>query len=263
MSYYIVIGAIIGYTGYKMYQRDSVGISLYNFIFGKEEIHNRNAFVEESHVPSIEITHITEDSAEIRKYIQKWLEHLYLDNEESSEHGSDSSYVKLDNSKNYDNQRLLETKIDEILDSPKSTISEILEDLHKVPESLKQGHDKIYVEFALNNEKYAICVKSEFSEKDKTDGFNSGLKRKILSAYLKSDQETIDVSNLMKEFQGPEHNFYSNLNGPTNKWSDILYPYDLSDGSWTSLEINDLFGDQTSLNISELDTVEWNSSYKL
>jgi hypothetical protein len=229
---------------------------VYKIYNNKITVYNKDAFnLDESSEPKIEIVHITEESSELENYISNWLEHLYLDSGTTSDTDSDSSnsFIKIENE--------IENEIDNALD------------IRKCPETLKKGrHDKVYVEYKLNNDKYAICITSEISKNpqiNEDDGSGTGimipgygLKRKILSAYLKSENiETVDVTRLLREFQGPNVDFYQNVGGVSKKWSDILYPYDLED--WDTLEINDLFGDNTVLSTKELDTIEWNSNYSI
>lgn len=197
---------------------------LLDFIYDKLgvqlKVNNRTAFIrDKDHIPHINITHITEDCPKIRSYLQNWLDNLFLEG------------IKIEDP--------------------------------EIPESLQKGHhDKIYVEYTLNNYKYAICIKSEILDNRVVNKIAScvGLQRRVLSGYLVSESgERVDVSNLLQEFQGPDMDFYKNIGGVSNKWSDILYPYDLED--WEKLEINDLFGECTQIDINKVKCVDWNPNY--
>ena len=189
---------------------------------------NKNPFIKNSNnLSKIEITHITENNDELKNLIEKSLNNIYYPDQENDE-----------NEENDENNE----------------------------ENIISPHDKILVEYNLNNNCYSLWVTGKIFEIIKNNSKNNGgLKRQIISAYLKSENndETVDVSKLLKEFHGPNSDFNLNLNGVSHLWSDVLYPYNITnkDSSWynSTLIINDLFGSTTTINTFEQDIIQWNS----
>lgn len=201
----LISSAIVGIIGYF----------LISYIFDNN---HEPLIIDKDHVSRIIITHITEDDDEIKNYVEKWLEYLFLnENNDIEEH-----------------------------------------ELPFVPKQLLG--DNIYIEYKLDNHNYIICVNGEIKKKPQNDSIVSKIQRKILTGYLESKDrdEKICVKKLLKEFQGPKYNFYSNLDGVSKKIKDVLYPYDLKE--WDTLLIHDLFGEITKI---DLNNVENNYEIKL
>lgn len=207
-----------------------VGYYFLSYIFLNKNDH-KALIIDNNYKSVINITHITNDDIEVKNYIQKCLEYFYIKNEN-------------ENQNEHENQNENENEI-----FISENVSKIL------------LHNNIYVEYSLNNNTYSICVNGELKElkKEKEIVKNTQkIKRKILTGYIESKErnEKICVKKLLKEFQGPEHNFYNNLEGVSKKIEDILYPYNLLE--WDTLIINDLFGDTTKIDLTNLNNNELN-----
>ena len=120
-------------------------------------------------------------------------------------------------------------------------------------------NSKIYIDFTLNNDNFSIIVKEPLDLLNKTKCHI--LQRFVLSAEVRSTNLVIDVSDLLKKYQGPYHNFYGNLKGHSNNIRDILIDYDYVLPNNGSLIISDIFGQDHEFHLD--DDIVWSSQYTL
>jgi hypothetical protein len=110
---------------------------------------------------------------------------------------------------------------------------------------------KIYVDYRLNNKLYSICINGPMiiaSDNEQVDSIVSQLSgKKIMMAYLCNKNDQVLITNLLKQFQGPELDFYSRIRGTSKNLNDILYPYDLND--WDTIVVHDLYLDTFKFNL--------------
>ncbi len=121
--------------------------------------------------------------------------------------------------------------------------------------------DKLHVHYKYGNQNYRMCLEhlnrpresimTKFgSQKNVCDEMTDViLQRKVIGAYLKKLETIEDVTEIVKMHQGPFHDFHKCVEGSSNKLIDIFHDYDLL--KWDYLIIDDLFGDQTVIDINQ------------
>ena len=87
--------------------------------------------------------------------------------------------------------------------------------------------------------------------------------RKVVMAELSNDNQKEDVSHIIKEAQGPKHNFHFDIDHSTKNWDHVLHEYELDD--WDILTIVDSFGHIHKIEIKnpELRKLKWNPNFDL
>lgn len=120
---------------------------------------------------------------------------------------------------------------------------------------------KIYVSFKFGNNYYFMCINDIENFKKNKNLKKLSLSKRIISAVLiKLDGTHEDVLEDINKYHGPDHNFYGNLSGVSNKFYDIFINYELSD--YSELIINDLFGDTHFYDLEHSDHIEWHNNFK-
>ena len=208
-----VSSVIIGIGGYY----------LISFLFDKNNHEALN--IDKDYKSSIIITKISHNDNDVKKYVKKWLEFMYL---------NENLQIQ---SKNH---------------------------IPIVPEKI--FNNKIYLEYKLNNNYYALCINKEIKKIDKIDKIDKNIKKskinkinkinkKILMGHLisKERNEKISVKEILTKFQGPMFDFYKNLEGVSKKLEDILHLYNLDE--WDSLVILDLFGEKITIDLKNNDEI--------
>ena len=91
---------------------------------------------------------------------------------------------------------------------------------------------------------------------------NTPFVRKIVQAELVSGNgEVENVSDVVRESQGPKYNFYKDLKITTLSWNHVLHEYDLNE--WEILSIVDSFGQIHKININSNRNIDWNPNFTL
>jgi hypothetical protein len=215
--------------------------TFYSFFSGSEN--SKKFILDKNHIPSINIIEIStinpnsedpEKSPEelssrkyiynLRDFLKLTLEHMYLKQDE-------------------DQEECQEKYQEELLNNYENVINEY-------------ANDKIFVEFSLNNDVYFMCINNLKNFKKNEHIKKSHISRRIISATLLGNKnENEDVLSLINKYHGPDYNFYSNLSGVSNKFSDIFVDYELSE--YKTLVIDDLFGDTHIYDIHLKDHIDW------
>jgi len=122
---------------------------------------------------------------------------------------------------------IIEETIPDSIDKMSALIA--LNNIYKDPiksdsKVFKDDCEKIYISYVLNGDNYKICLLGEPIKK--YDINEVDVTNMIIGAYLSSDNSIRSVTDVLKEFQGPDYNFYENLDGPSFKLVDILKGYD-------------------------------------
>lgn len=218
----IPIALIFGLGGYYSYKNVNFN-DVYSYFYKNDHL---EMITDENDTDKIKIIYISEDNEIMKNYIQYYLEQICV----------------------FNSQDMNDDEITEEGQSYDIYAQEYFSDHKK---------DKIYVEYTLNNGKYSVCINGPIKIKQIEKSEQRQLfRRKILSAYILSKErdERLQVSKLVKEFQGPNADFYENVEGISKKIKDILYPYDLNE--WDSLIITNIFGKVTEIKFEEIELIK-------
>jgi hypothetical protein len=160
--------------------------------------------------------------------------------------------------KDYDHDKIIEGHKHLSTDDSTNDITDMTNDITGMT-------NDINVEYTLNNETYSLCITDVKKFRKLTKSSNqSYIPRKIIGAYflLKDDtsfkdyeDNMLDVSEVIKKYNGPNGDFNENLVGISNKFKDVFFEYDLD--KFKKLSICDMYGSDMIFDVSSDETLMW------
>lgn len=105
-----------------------------------------------------------------------------------------------------------------------SKIFEVSEENNQVG-YIENNNKKVHIDYKLNGIDYSITVLGEIDKKcdHVLEIYNMIQKAELCSSDINNKVSNINITDILKKFQGPDYNFYENILGTSYLLNDILY----------------------------------------